>query len=181
MVARGMGVIYTQTSTGDVLRVQPDAFHRRTLMDGWYWPHHSTLERMVNDVVERSAVCLIIDCHSFASVALPYELDQTSDRADICIGMDAFHTPSVVRDAIVAAAEKEGYSVAVDAPFAGALVPLSSYQTDRRIFSVMIEVNRRRYMDELSGQKTRDFGTVRAAIGRLIMAAAEAAGQAASA
>jgi N-formylglutamate deformylase len=108
-------------------------------------------------------------------------LDQTSHRADICIGTDAFHTPSVVRDAIVAAAEKEGYSVAVDAPFAGALVPLSSYQTDRRILSVMIEVNRRLYMDELSGQKTRDFGKVRAAIGRLIMAAVEAAGQAASA
>jgi N-formylglutamate amidohydrolase len=105
-------------------------------------------------------------------------LDQTSHRADICIGTDTFHTPSAIRDAIVAAAEKEGYSVAVDAPFAGALVPLSSYQTDRRILSVMIEVNRRLYMDELSGQKTPDFGTVRATIGRLIMVAAEAAGQA---
>jgi N-formylglutamate amidohydrolase len=81
----------------------------------------------------------------------------------------------------LAAAKEVGYSVAVDVPFAGALVPLSSYQTDRRILSVMIEVNKRLYMDELSGQKTHDFGTVRAAIGRLVIAAAEAAGQAASA
>jgi N-formylglutamate deformylase len=181
MIARGMGVIYTQTSTGGVLRVRPDAFHRRALLDRWYWPHHSTLERIVGDVTAQSGVCLIVDCHSFASVALPYELDQTSDRADICIGTDAFHTPPQVRDSIVAAAKEEGYSVAVDAPFSGALVPLSSYQTDRRILSVMIEVNRRLYMDELSGQKTQDFGTVRAAIGRLVIAAAEAAGQAASA
>jgi N-formylglutamate deformylase len=181
MAARGMGVVYARTSLGDVLREQPDAVHRHTILDRWYWPHHSTLERLVNDVVMRSGVCLIVDCHSFASVALPYELDQTSDRADICIGTDPFHTPPAIRDAIVAAAEKEGYSVAVDAPFAGALVPLSSYQTDRRILSVMIEVNRRLYMDELSGQKTQDFRTVRAAIGRLIMAAAEAAAQTGSA
>jgi N-formylglutamate amidohydrolase len=77
--------------------------------------------------------------------------DQASHRADICIGTDAFHTCLPIRDAMVATAEEEGYSVSVDAPFAGALVPLSSYRKDRRILSVMIEVNRRLYMDEHSG------------------------------
>jgi N-formylglutamate deformylase len=85
----------------------------------------------------------IRDCHSFPSVALPYELDQSSIRADICIGTDQFHTPSAVRDAIASAAQADGYSVAVDTPFSGALVPLASWRTDRRIMSVMIEVNRR--------------------------------------
>jgi N-formylglutamate deformylase len=146
-------------------------------MDRWYWPHHSTLERLASDVAARSGVCLIVDCHSFPSVALPYELDQTSVRADICIGTDAFHTPLSVRDAIVQAAQAEGYSVAIDAPFAGALVPLSAYGKERRVLSVMIEVNRRLYMDDLSGQKTQNFATVRAAVGRLIVAAAEVAAQ----
>jgi hypothetical protein len=36
--------------------------------------------------------------------------------------------------------------VLVDAPFAGALVPLVSFRKDRRVLSVMIEVNRRLYM-----------------------------------
>jgi N-formylglutamate deformylase len=175
MAARGMGVVYTRTSMGDVLRVQPDAADRQILMDRWYWPHHSTLERLASDVAAQSGVCLIVDCHSFASVVLPYERDQTSARADICIGTDSFHTPSLIRDAIVAAAEKEGYSVAVDAPFAGALVPLSSYRKDDRILSVMIEVNRRLYMDEQSGAEVQGFAKVRAALGRLILAAADAA------
>jgi N-formylglutamate amidohydrolase len=119
-------------------------------------------------------------CHSFPSVALPYELDQTPERADICIGTDGFHTPSQVRDAIVAAAEEEGYSVAIDAPFAGALVPLSAYQKDRCVLSAMIEVNRRLYMDEDSGLKRHDFEKVRAAVGRIIVTAAKAAAKAAS-
>jgi N-formylglutamate deformylase len=158
MAARGMGVSYIRTSMGDDLRAKPDASHRQALLDRWYWPHHAKLERAVNDVIMRSGACLIVDCHSFASVALPYELDQTSERADICVGTDSFHTPSTVRDAIVKAAQKEGYSVAVDAPFAGALVPLSAYRKDRRVLSVMIEVNRRLYMDELTGQKRRTSG-----------------------
>jgi N-formylglutamate deformylase len=171
---RGMGVIYTRTSMGEMLRTQPDPPERQECLNRWYWPHHSVLERMVNDVTAQSGVCLIVDCHSFASVGLPYELDQTSDRADICIGTDSFHTPSRVRDAIVAAAEEEGYSVAVNAPFAGALVPLSGYQKDRRVWSVMIEVNRRLYMDEVSGLKRHGFEKVRAAVGRLIVTATEA-------
>ena len=139
------------------------------------------LEHLVNDVAERSGVCLIVDCHSFPSVALPYELDQTSLRADICIGTDPFHTPQTVRDAIIAAAEADGYSVAVDTPFSGALVPLSSYRKDHRILSVMIEVNRRLYMEEKSGKKKHGLGKVCATLGRLVMAAAEAAVKEASA
>jgi N-formylglutamate amidohydrolase len=54
---------------------------------------------------------------------------------------------------MVTAVKEAGYSVAVDAPFAGALVLLSFYRKDDRVLSVMIEVNRRLYMDEQSGRK----------------------------
>jgi N-formylglutamate amidohydrolase len=172
MASRGMGAFYTRTSMGIILRPPPDSATRQSLLDRWYWPHHSKLERMVDDVVRRLGRCLIVDCHSFPSVALPYELDQREERADFCIGTDAVHTPAVIRDAIVAAVKETRYSVAVDAPFAGALVPLSCYQKDDRISSVMIEVNRRLYMDEQSGRRSPDL---RAAVGRLVEAVAEAA------
>lgn len=175
MAARGMGVVYTRTSMGEVLRAELDPADRKKCLDRWYGPHHSELQRLVNDVAERLGVCLIVDCHSFPSVALPYELDQTSPRADICIGTDHFHTPSGVRDAIAEAAQPEGYSIAVDAPFSGTLVPLASYRKDRRIMSVMVEVNRRLYMDERSGLKRHDFEKVRAAVGRIILIAEAAA------
>jgi N-formylglutamate amidohydrolase len=175
MAARGMGVIYTRTAMGGVLRAEPNAPTRQSILDRWYWPHHSRLERMVNDVTARLGVCLIVDCHSFPSVALPYEVDQSGYRADFCIGTDWFHTRPWVRDNLVAAAQGTGYSVSVDAPFAGALVPLSAYRKDGRIQSVMIEVNRRLYMDEQSGLKKPAFEQVRRVVGQLIVTAAEGA------
>ena len=175
MATRGMGVIYTRTSNGDLLRAQPDPATRQSLLDRWYWPHHSKLERLVNDVVMRAGRCLIVDCHSFPSLALPYELGQTEQRAEFCIGTDSFHTPSLIRDVIVAVVTEAGHSVAVDAPFAGALVPLASYHQDHRIWSVMVEVNRGVYMDEHSGLTKQGFQQVRTMVGRLIMTAAEAA------
>jgi hypothetical protein len=105
MAKRGMGAIYSRTSVGDVLRARPDAALRQSLLDRWYWPHHAQLERMVNDVIARSGVCLIVDCHSFSSVPLPHEPDQTTPRPDFCIGTDPFHTPAAIRDAILTVIE----------------------------------------------------------------------------
>jgi N-formylglutamate deformylase len=81
MATRGMGVIYTRTSIGHLLRA-PDPAARKSLLDRWYWPHHSKLERMVNEVATRSGSCLIVDCHSFPSVALPYELIPILSKSD---------------------------------------------------------------------------------------------------
>src|SRR6516165_8334369 len=82
MAARGMGVFYTRTSMGELLRAHSNPAARQLLLDRWYWPHHSKLKRMVSDVVIELGRCSIIDCHSFSSVALPYELDQREERAD---------------------------------------------------------------------------------------------------
>jgi len=102
----------------------------------------------VNGIIAQAGRCLIIDCHSFPSAALPYETDQSKTRADICIGTDPFHTPPFIRDAVAAGAKAMDFSVAIDAPFSGALVPISYYRKDRRVLSVMIEVNRRLYMEK---------------------------------
>ena len=45
MAARGMGVIYTRTAMGGVLRAGPDLATRQSVLDRWYWPHHSRLDQ----------------------------------------------------------------------------------------------------------------------------------------
>ena len=171
MAARGMGVIYTQTSTGSPLRLPPDTITREQTMQAWYWPHHRRLAALVEETVGRTGQCLVLDCHSFSSSPLPYEPNQDLNRADICIGTDSFHTPAPLRDAFVSAAQAQGFTVSVDQPFAGALVPMAAYRRDRRVLALMIEVNRRLYMDEVTGARNRDFVSVYQALGAIIDAA----------
>jgi hypothetical protein len=44
-----------------------------------------------------------------------------------------------------------GSHVAVDRPFAGALVPMRVYRTDTRVRAIMVELRRGLYVDEQSG------------------------------
>nr|WP_239056949.1 N-formylglutamate amidohydrolase [Wenzhouxiangella limi] len=148
MAAGGMGVIYNRTSEGRPLRRPITERERQALLERWYWPHHRRLEGAVERALVRTGQCLLIDCHSFPSQPLPYETDQSPDRPDICLGTDEFHTPAVLVEATITAFRREGFNVAVDRPFSGALVPLSRYRRDGRVSALMVEVNRRLYLDE---------------------------------
>jgi len=52
MAARGMGVIYTRTTDGGVLREPPSAAERESLLDRFYRPHHERLPRAVDAALE---------------------------------------------------------------------------------------------------------------------------------
>jgi N-formylglutamate deformylase len=135
----GMGVVYTHTSSGRRLRRVSDT-ERQQLIDHYYHPHHRHLTSMTHDTLSKKGGCLIIDCHSFPAVPLGYEVD--SRRPDICIGTDDYHTPPALTQSLVGTFKKLGYSVAVNSPFQGTLVPLKYYKKDQRVKSVMIEINR---------------------------------------
>ncbi len=161
MACRGMGAIYTVTSNLKPLRRALTPTEREGLMRQWYYPHHERLEAAVADVVARHGRCLVIDCHSFPSVALPYEQrDVAIVRPDICIGSDSFHTPALLERAFVNAFEGEGWRVSLNDPFAGALVPSSRYHKDERVMAVMVEVNRGLYLDLEPVRRSLDFDRV---------------------
>jgi N-formylglutamate deformylase len=161
MAALGMGVIYTRTSSGQRLRRSPTSEERAALINRYYRPHHRNLADSVSACVQNSGRRVIIDCHSFPSVALPYELDQSAIRPDICIGADSLHTPAWLKDLICDEFEKVGYSTTVNKPFAGTIVPMSYYQKEPSVVSIMVEVSRKLYMDESTGIKNSDFNFVR--------------------
>jgi N-formylglutamate amidohydrolase len=168
MAALGMGAIYQRSAQGPALRrlLRPD--ERQSLMNTWYWPHHKQLELAVEKALAAYGHALVVDADSFPSRPLPYELDQRHDRPDICIGTDPFHTPKSLEEAFVTAFSRAGFGVSVNSPFSGALVPKRHYGQDKRVASVMIEVNRGLYMDEISGMRLDDFTAVASALHRCI-------------
>ena len=68
------------------------------------------------------------------------------------------------------AIERLGFSVRCNDPFSGSIVPLKFYQAYKRVSSVMIEVNRALYLDEVTGEKSQDFDEVQASISSLLSA-----------
>jgi N-formylglutamate deformylase len=157
MASHGMGVIYTHTSQKQSLRRPLSEGERSLLLREYYHTHHERFTGRVTDVLQKEGRALILDAHSFPEKPQPSSLDQNQDRPEICLGTDTFHTPPHVREAFVSAFAGEGFSVRVDAPYAGAIVPAAYYRQNVSVSSVMIEVNRMLYMNEKDGTRLSGF------------------------
>lgn len=172
MSSRGMGAIYTKTSTGRALRNEAVHLNRQELLNRYFHPYALAIADQVDRILDRHGHCLILDGHSFPSKPLPYELDQTSDRPEICVGTDSFHTfPKLVRT-IEEICAQEGVVTAHDQPFSGTYVPLRFWRSDPRVTGVMIEIRRDLYMDEKAGKPNDGFQRTHRLISRLIECAA---------
>jgi N-formylglutamate deformylase len=175
MAVRGMGAVYVTTTEGGALRQNLTPVERTRIIERWYIPHHKAITSAVERADREGHVCIIVDCHSFSSRPLPHEPDQDPYRPDICIGTDNFHMPTELRDSLLKSASSAGLSVRVDRPFAGVLVPTRYYRTNGRVKAVMIEVNRRLYMDEKTGHKLPKFEDVRNAVADMLIGVAHCA------
>ena len=142
MESVGMGVVYTHTSSGKPLR-KISLEQRQHLIDEYYHPHHQQLTTMASEALSIHGRCLIIDCHSFPAKPLEYETDPY--RPDVCIGTDAFHTRPELEASLINSFQEYGYSVAINSPFSGSLVPMDFYKKDRQVQSIMVELNRGLY------------------------------------
>ena len=156
---------------GKKIRDYDEELRNRILAD-FYDPHHARLTSAVDTALENCGRCTILDGHSFNS-KWPIKLDCLFDRPDFCIGTDPFHTPEGLRDAMVKAVKEEGYHVRINTPYSGAITPIKHYGKDKRVVSIMIEVNRKLYMDEKTGEKSKGFEKTKAMCQKLMRIAAE--------
>lgn len=166
MSKKGMGVVYTRCSDGTELR-RLTKKHKNLILKEYYDKHHSCFESAVEERLRAFNKCLIVDGHSFYDEPLPYEYQQDKNRPDICIGTDDYHTPAYIEEYLCEGFSRRGYSVGINTPFSGTIVPLEYYHTDARVKSVMIEVNRRLYIDRCTN-KTKNYPKVKEDISGIV-------------
>jgi len=160
----GMGAVYTKTSDKRDLRKKD--FDREFTLNLLCRPHHKAFSDLTKKSLEKYNKAIIIDCHSFSEIARWYEpdFDLNTPRPDICIGTDKYHTPKWLEELFVDFFASNGFSVEINRPFAGTIVPIEFYQKDKRVNSIMIEMNRKLYMNEENFSKKENFKRVKTSL-----------------
>jgi len=172
MAAKGMGAIYTRTSSGAPLRSPSfGTTDRALLMQIYQAPYARALEQAVTDLLERFGTCTILDAHSFPLVPFPWE-DRSRHRPQFCLGHESYHADQGLTGALASVLRDRGFGVEHNVPFAGSYVPQRYYRQDQRVRSIMVEVRRDLYMDP-DGKRTRGFQRIRTVARELLVAAAQ--------
>lgn len=140
----GMGICYTTTHDLQNLAFFKFA-HKKHIIEKYYEPYHRALDSYAREALESHPHVLILDCHSFSDMPYACDIQYGYDRPDICIGTDPEYTPEDLIDITVKYFETLGYSVKLNSPFSGTMVP-SGFREDK-LFSIMIELNRKLYLE----------------------------------
>lgn len=160
MAQYGMGVLYEKNDNGETIRTVTSELKEKVLNE-YYWIHHQKLSKAVNTQLEQFGKALIIDCHSYPNTPLKRDLDKNPIRPDFNIGTDSFHTPKELIDLSVAFFENAGYTLGVDWPYKGSIVPMEHYQKNNNVQTIMLEINRSLYINEPTNEKSDRYTAIK--------------------
>ena len=137
----GQGIIYKKDIYGnDIERIISD---ESTMM--MYKIHHRYFGQQVNFLLGLFDSVPIVDAHTFT----PTE----DDHPDICIGTNDFHTPKKLIGDLFSHFNKKEYSTKINYPYSGTIVPSHLYNKEKRVKSIMLEINKTSYIKDKEKMK----------------------------
>ena len=137
----GLGISYSRWVSKDKYSKELRSFSSQSSVFRLYSEFHTEASLQI---LKSNGFTLIIDCHSFSNQATL--LCSNPPDIDICIGYNDDETcPNhVVIGNIAQHFKSKGYKVGINAPFSNS----KTFFVPKQYHSVMIEVNKRLYMDE---------------------------------
>lgn len=167
MAKFGMGVLYEKSDDGENLRIITPEY-KEMVLNAFYHPHHNQLNTSINNQLNHFGKALILDCHSFSNTPFIRDLDRNPNRPDFNIGTDDFHTPKNLTDLSVAFFEDKGFTVGLDWPYSGSIVPLEHYKKNINVQSIMLEINRSLYLEEPTNEKSENYPEIKKLVSEFI-------------
>jgi len=127
--------------------------------------HHKELNQKTEQKLALYDRCTVIDCHSFSNERYWFH-DKNLHLPDICIGFEENHVDkelvNIIKD------EFKEYDIGVNIPYAGSLVPTNYWGKDSRVKSVMIEINKKLYLEKDNVTKNKNFSLIKEKIENIL-------------
>lgn len=123
----------------------------KTRIEGYYNPYHNALKGLVEDSCSRFGRVWHLNCHSMPA-------PERGGGPDIVLGdRDGTSCGPAFRETVREALTRMGYRVTLNDPYKGVEILRRYGAPARNRHSLQIELAKRLYMDEKTGEKTKGF------------------------
>ena len=173
----GLGLLKSKSRYGEPLQERKltvaEAQHR---LDRYWHPYHRELAAVMDRMRSAHGFNFQLSCHCMSAVGAPTHADAGQQRMDFCLGN--LRGTSSSADFIGFIAEtirKQGFTCSVNTPYTGGELNRRYGSPDGSQESVMVEINKKRFMDISSFKKTAGFDAVRAVAREVLSAVTQRA------
>lgn len=173
----GLGLLKTKSRYGET-------FHERKFtvaevqqrLDRYYRPYHRELASIADRMLTAHGFYYNLSCHCMSAVGAPTHADAGKERMDFCLGN--LKGTSSTTDFIEFVAEvirAQGFTCSVNTPYSGGELNRRYGAVDGTRESIMVEINKRTFMDVKTFCKTAGFDAVQGAARAVLQAVAQRA------
>jgi len=169
---RGLGLIKTKSRYGEPLQERKlTVAEIQERLATYYDPYHRELRRVIDERHAEFGIVRQLSCHCMSAVGAPTHPDPGSERADFCIG-DVHGTTSSREfvDFLMQLLRDRGYSVSLNEPYYGYELNSRYGSPANGIDSVMIEINKKLFMDTKTFRRTKGFQPLKADLDAVLAA-----------
>lgn len=162
-IASGLGVIPRVVANGRAIYRGKLSMREAERRIDLYWrPYHQMLQKLLDSAHQHHGLAILIDCHSMPHEAMDGIAQGTRKRPDVVLG-DRFGAAAGgdIMDIAEAAFAAAGFTVARNAPFAGAYVTQAYGRPSRNQHAIQVEIDRSLYMNERLIEPSAEFDTLR--------------------
>jgi len=143
--------IYKKNGSPDVVEID-----RR--IERFYKPYYSALEALIKNLLNSFSRVLLFDAHSISSELPGFP---GSPFPDFILGNRHGKTcPHELLNIAANQLRSNKFSVSLNEPFQGGQITKYFGEWNPRVYSFQLEMSQRLYLDEITGQKSRDFDKV---------------------
>jgi N-formylglutamate amidohydrolase len=126
----------------------------KKLISKYYKNHHSKLNDLTKKLLKKHKTITILDLHSFSDNKYWFH-EKNTIYPDICIGFEDYHK----NDKVIILIQEvfKDFNLSLNKPYSGSLVPNDYYQKNTNVKSVMIEINKKLYLDNNNNISTNGY------------------------
>jgi N-formylglutamate amidohydrolase len=176
---RGLGLLKSKSRYGEPVQEKKLTYGEvEDRLNRYHRPYHAELRSIVDRHKSAFGFVYHLTCHCMSAVGAPTHVDAGKERADFCIGD---RNGAGASEEFVHNFGKElgalGYTHTRNMPYDGGEIVRRYGNPSEGIDSIMVEINKKRFMDTKTFRKTEGFDSIKTAANALLSALSKSANE----
>jgi N-formylglutamate deformylase len=175
----GLGLLKTVSRYGEPLQERKFTVAEVTArLDRYYRPYHRELAAIMDRMKSAHGFFYQLTCHCMSAVGAPTHADAGKERLDFCLGnLKGKSTSNDFIEFVAETIRAQGYTCGINTPYTGGELNRRHGRTDGTAECLMVEINKKRFMDVASFRKNDGFQAIQDVAGKVLQAVAHRARQ----
>jgi N-formylglutamate amidohydrolase len=169
---RGLGLLKAKSRYGEPMqerRLTVSEIMER--LERYHRPYFAELDRIIKDKKQKFGRVYQLSCHCMSAIGAPTHPDPGQERADFCLGdLEGKTASPEFIDFVAEFIRRLGFSCTINTPYAGGELNARFGDPLSGIESIMVEINKKKFMDIMTFKKNQGFIEIQAAATRILEA-----------